>query len=295
MGGISKLSRATSVPSRGRVESFERALEVIELITNEYPNRRLLFRGHADNDWALCPSLFRQDPDISAYEHEMTRELISAFATQFSDDLSMFDKLVRMQHFGLPTRLLDVTRNPLVALYFACDPDYDDSRDGSLVFFVGDSGRHKFFDSDVVSCMANLANLKLDEKKSIEDSPATTINELKALNAINRLAQFIRVEKPYFIDRIQKVDLFRPVSVTPKMLNARLNAQFGEFVLYGLDAEKGPNFKRSSFATKYDIDADAKSGIRGRLENLGITGATLFPEIDKAAKQIKQKYLKVAV
>lgn len=290
MGGISDSSLTRPIPTKGTVDTFEDALVAIETVAKENPDRRLLFRGQADSDWRLCPGLFRQKPDIAQYEHEMVRELISAFPGHFSDDLSMFDKLVRMQHFGLPTRLLDVTKNPLVALYFACDPDYDDTKDGSLVFIAGDRDRHKFFDSDVVSCMANLANLKLDEKNSIEDTPLSTVNELKTLNAIDRLAQFIRVEKPYFKDRIRKIDLFRPVTVTPKMANARLNAQVGEFVLYGLDAHKGPGFHRSSRVTKFDILATSKSKIRSKLENLGITGAFLFPEIDKAAMQIKNKY-----
>ena len=186
--------------------------------------------------------------------------------------------------------IIAVTRNPLVALYFACDPDEDDAVDGAVVIVAGDDGRHKFFDSDVVSCMANLANLTNDEKQSIADTPLKTIKEIATLNAINRLGQFIRGEKPYFVDRIRKIDLFRPVLVTPKMSNVRLNAQFGEFVLYGLESETGPSYKKTNFVTQIVVERDAKTIIRSKLENLGISGATMFPEIDKAAKQIKNKY-----
>lgn len=216
--------------------------------------------------------------------------MISAFPHHFSNDLSMFDKLVRMQHFGLPTRLVDVTTNPLVALYFSCDPEQDGAQDGSLIIFKEDASRHKFFDSDVVSCMANLANLTHEEKVSIASSHATTIKDLSRLHSVNRLVQFIRSEKPYFVDRIKKIDLFRPVSVTPKMSNARLNAQFGEFILFGLDSENGPKYDKSILGRKINISSKAKVSILETLETLGIHGASMFPEIDKAAKQICLKY-----
>ncbi|WP_163555038.1 FRG domain-containing protein, partial [Klebsiella pneumoniae] len=71
----------------------------------------------------------------------------------FSSDHSMFDRLVRMQHFGLPTRLMDVSRNPLVALYFATDPGTGAQTDGMVTAFAIPEGREKYFDSDSVSCL----------------------------------------------------------------------------------------------------------------------------------------------
>jgi len=81
----------------------------------------------------------------------------------------MFDKLVRMQHFGLPTRLLDVSLNALVALYFATDPGPQGAApsDGMVTAFAIQPEHEKWFDSDAVSCIANLANMTSEEKTEI--------------------------------------------------------------------------------------------------------------------------------
>ena len=272
------------------VETFEEALLAFEELGQAASGRSLVFRGHADESWDITPSIFRQEPDIKGFEHRLIRELISLFPAHFDNDRSMFDRLVRMQHFGMPTRLLDVSRNPLVALYFACDPNYDRKCDGAVVTMQHPLARTKYFDSDVVSCMANLANLTDEEKDSIEDSLATTIGDLGKIKAIKRLVQFIKDEKPYFLSEIQKPDLFRPVIVIPKMSNSRLNAQFGAFIIFGLDKSKGVSYRKDGTVSKILIAKKAKVEILARLKNLGIDGSTLFPELDRASREIVARF-----
>lgn len=256
------------------------------------PDRFLAFRGHANLEWSTQPHIARPGLGISDHENAIVRELVALHPGEFLNDRSMFDRLVRMQHFGLPTRLLDVTINPLVALFFATDDDPNNSSaDGAVVVFNGPKTRQKYFDSDAVSCIANLANLSAEERQSIEHSKATTVSDFNKLNAVDRLFQFIRAEKPHFRKAIQKTDLFRPYYVIPKMSNKRMIAQTGAFIIYGLNPKRGPRYDRDIAAHKIRVPADRKPRIRAELAHLGIDDSTLFPEIDRAAKQIVQKFV----
>ena len=271
------------------VKTFEAALKAFDNVSR-YSWKNISFRGHADSAWPAKPSLFRQKPDVAEFEAEMIRELISLYPHDFLHDNSMFDRLVRMQHYGLPTRLLDVTKNPLVALFFSVWEDQFDDRDGAVLAFSADSDRCKFYDSDVVSCMANLANLSQDERNTLETTKASTIADLRELQPMGRLVQFIKAEKPYFESRIKKVDLFRPVVVTAKRANQRMSAQSGSFILFGLDSGKSPTYKKSINTEKIIIKKRAKPEIRRRLGSLGIDASTLFPEIDKVTARIVDIY-----
>lgn len=259
------------------------------------------FRGQRDSSWPNVAGIFRPDlKELLKNEKRAVRDLISVHPHEFASDESMFDKLVRMQHFGLPTRLLDVSLNALVALYFATDPGPVGSlpTDGKVIAFAIQPEREKYFDSDTVSCLANLANMTSEEKTEIsrlrrnlkgDISSVSNIKKFNNYDVTQRLHQFIRSEKPYFQPIINPIDLFVPYYVHPKMSNRRILAQSGAFILYGIDEPKMYLPNRID-PKPFIVPKDEKSTIRKALENIGISESTLFPEIDKAATRIKNNY-----
>ncbi len=91
----------------------------------------IFYRGHANRDWELLPSIFRT-PNGVEKEHLLFRDMVAHEPQSFSECKSALDYLVQMQHYGLPTRLLDMTTNSLVALYFACQTTPDDAVAGAV-------------------------------------------------------------------------------------------------------------------------------------------------------------------
>ena len=71
------------------------------------------------------------------------------------------------QHHGLKTRLLDITRNPLVALFNACEKCDANGKDGCLHIFVVPKEMIKPFNSDTISVIANFAKLRYGEKNRL--------------------------------------------------------------------------------------------------------------------------------
>ena len=107
-----------------RINSVSEFIEKIVHLDKE-EGTEIFYRGHADKNWELLPSIFRT-PNGVEKEHLLFRDMVAHEPQSFSECKSTLDYLVQMQHYGLPTRLLDMTTNPLVALYFACQPADDD-------------------------------------------------------------------------------------------------------------------------------------------------------------------------
>lgn len=114
------ISSFSSFPDADPIEitSVADFIDKITQIKRE-DDTEVFYRGHADKSWGLRPSIFRT-PNGVENEHLLFRDMVARLPQSFSDCKSALDYLVQMQHYELPTRLLDVSTNPFVALYFAC-------------------------------------------------------------------------------------------------------------------------------------------------------------------------------
>lgn len=273
------------------ITSFSRFCDTMLGIENK--KRTFYYRGHSDSAFLLQPSVMRKESWL-AHERDMYNAIRIECPQEFTNCKSHLDFLVHMQHYGLPTRLLDVTRNPLVALYFACETD--PGKSGEIIVFEVDHEELKYPGSDTVSILASLPLFTSAEKEQIYRwaSDSTLSPEDFNKNAV-RLLHEIKLEKPAFRDELKKEDLTDVFFVLSEKKNPRIMKQDGAFIICGLfDRKKNPinryRLKRENKIQIFIVKNRAKEGIMRQLNKLSINKAGLFPEIEDVAEYIKDKF-----
>lgn len=125
-------------------------------------NYNLYYRGQLAH-WDLNPSLFRRKEWVE-HESELNAQIICDRPNDFADCRTTFDRLVKLKHYNQPSRLLDLTSNPLVGLFFACDCMVEDKTKGCIgmvVFaFSEEVKEKKSVSSDTVTLLSALSNTK---------------------------------------------------------------------------------------------------------------------------------------
>lgn len=268
------------------VEKFLMALEKLST-RGDYV---LFYRGHADYTYKLIPSVYRRKAWIDN-EDKMFREILLRCPQDFTSDSTTFQKLVRMQHYSLPTRLLDITENPLIALYNACVPTENKKSKGEVIIFKIKRSKVKYFDSDTVSIISNLA--KMSQDFNFEGESDKGFNSSKQGEY---LLHEIRQEKPGFRSAINLSDLETVQCVKPMLDNQRIIRQDGAFFIFGMGKSKKTcaqisiNLIKKIDGYRLVIAPGKKEKILKQLEKLSISRAKIYPEIDQVAFHIKDKF-----
>lgn len=246
-----------------------------------------LYRGENKANYKLIPSLYREGTQTgitvnlfleSSTERGILHEFIGE-AASYINHLNTDDRFTWMeyaQHFGVPTRLLDWSANPLVALFFACQPSNEE--DGKLY---------------ILNCDFYRQILSEDNYKNVNGK---TIKEA-ALNMIwedQKGFLYPATFKPYYIDKRMSAqsshfmiwgDCQQPLD---KMIQ-RLELTKKGTALRFYKIEKGEQTQSSFSDTALHhliIPAESKLRILRELDQLGINNATLFPGLDGIGKTI---------
>ena len=141
------------------VKSVKDFLTEIENINKK---ANVFYRGHSNNNYELLPGIYRpisNDKSLIEFEDKIYREVISKSPLEFQGKNTL-ESLVLQQHYGSPTRILDLTENALVALYFACEGEF--TTNGEVIVFDIPDKNVCNYDSDKITILSNIA--KCDDK-----------------------------------------------------------------------------------------------------------------------------------
>ena len=233
---------------RSEVGGVRDLLDACRVLNDRYgENVVMYFRGEGRFSWKLRPSVMRSSEDAGfdfrSAEAEMLNDLMTRQPDAFERVSSALGQWVFAQHHGLKTRLLDITRNPLVALFNACV--YNDPEDGKLHVFAVPRSLIKPYNRDTVRIVSNFAKLsrgeqnlllgktRADASGDVFPTEAENFLDCRQLfaRAKARLYSIVRQESPYFEEKIDLRDLFRILVVEPQRMFDRLKAQSGAFLI----------------------------------------------------------------
>lgn len=249
---------------------------IIEQLRKDSGNP-MWYRGCGKSNYQLVPSLYRHKKLKKIKELVETEyQLMTRFRQRSIPfhDKSLhedWETLFLMQHYGIPTRLLDWTENPLIALYFAVMSAKHGYRNGKInyqfpaVVWVLDPKVWNIYALESISYDRDILSPTDDQVKGYK--PTGTFTGMKD----------------------------KPLAIYGEHNSQRIVAQRGVFVLFGQDiSAMEKQYTQNSFPENCLIKIVLNRSTIGKLKSSilenGITESVVFPDLEGLAKEIRRIY-----
>jgi hypothetical protein len=275
-------------PFHESIQSFEDFERVLRVRCGGSVSGSVIFRGVRDASYDLLPSFARAldfDPfnnlavtyrkEYEAFNHfrrEARHFLDERLYNELRDVNNPLQWLTVMQHYGGPTRLLDWTKSPYIALYFACESE--PKADGAVWVW-----------------QRELTKAWQEEKDKAPDQG--TFKDF--LTAVSGIDSKITENLLFNSDRRSEQDSV--CAVETQVTTERLTAQSGVFSIAdkpeidhreAIESVLDGNPYPDAFG-RIDIVSEAKVKIMAQLRRMSITGFTMFPDIEGLSRVCREK------
>ena len=245
----------TNAENAKQIASIEDLLGVVDPLTAD--GHEVWYRGHRDATWQLTPSAFRDDSHRKNEQAMIDRFRQQAAVSGLGHSFDDWGWITFAQHHAVPTRLLDWTESPLIALFFACE-----NNPGS---------------TDV-------------------DAEFITLDPC----ALNKEAGDGGAGSPLLLrDSATELDGYRPGedvgigglprAVIAPMVFDRIRFQGGCFTIQqSRNPTAGEEQLRQAKSTQsFIVPATAKRRLRDQLDALGFNEVSVYRDLDRIARRIK--------
>jgi len=253
---------------------------------------KFVFRGLPNATFSLVTSLQRMSKGDMNHARTIEEHIIRNFqryAHSYNIELgnNVLNWISLAQHHGAPTRLLDWSQSPMVALYFACIYAKEDAKDGVIVC-LNPSSCSAYIPPDVRGAKTNFNVFTTDQLEfRIRASDPYMLSALKETNlhaASTRAVTMSDIEK---LDKEPFLVFLEPPSVDDKIVNqsglfsilSTPDGQLDEWIL-----------KHPECCRRIIIPAKMKSEIRDKLDHTNINERTLFPGVSGTAQFLSRYY-----
>lgn len=227
---------------------------------------RYAFRGLSDGSYKLETTLMRMGGDFAILERHLMRNFIKYAHRNVAQGDSVWHWVSVAQHYGLPTRLLDWTYSPLIAMHFATANIEKVHIDGAI-WAVNYLKLHRLIPAEL---------------KNELDSEGANVFTVKMLS--EGVASFRELEN---LSKSAFALFFEPPSMDDRIAN--------QYALFSVMSNPHSTFdswlnEHPEIWRKIIIPAELKWEIRDKLDQANITERVLFPGLDGLSKWLKRHY-----